>query len=427
MQVRLFVTNDKSNVKKVVLRSDTTIGRSSDCNLRIASQEVSRQHCTILVADDHVAIRDHGSSNGTIVNGEMIEPNRDVPLASESAVEIGNVRFRVEHEIEIAATAHVAEPATVAAAPVAQPVATSPAPIVAQPVQPPEESPSEEPEFDGQETIRDIHADETLNEHTALDEPGELSDEDLSDAETVNKPRPEVDSPSESGPDDTIAFDFSGGAMPEEDDAPDDPATDIYDDSQIEAFKAEVPEPDETVSMNVGEFDFTPPVAEPAATQPESTPAEESPKKKSGLKSLFSFFGRKKKAKVDPPPESEQVETPVDSIDPDVTLPEDPTVFAGDDPPEEERTVAEESFAEPADDIDETLDATLHMPEGFGEEEEFADEPVEEDAVEEEAVAGEQITVFPDGEPADEEVDEDASAEDTDEHLNDFFKQLSQE
>ena len=426
MQVRLFVTNDKSNVKKVVLRSDTTIGRSSECNLRIASQEVSRQHCTILVAEDHVAIRDHGSSNGTIVNGEMIEPNRDVPLATDSAVEIGNVRFRVEHEIEIAAAAPVESPAAVVAAPVAQPIAASPAPIVAQPVQPPEDPPAEEAEFDGQETIRDIHADETLNEHTALDDPGELSDEELSDAETVNKLRPEFESPTEPGPEDTIAFDFSGGAMPEAEDPP----TDIYDDSQIEAFKAEVPEPDETVSMNVGEFDFTPPVAEPAASPPAPSSAEESPKKKSGLKSLFGFFGRKKKAKTEASSKTEQIESPVDSIDTDATLPDDPTMFAGDDVPDEERTVAEESFAEPADDIGDTLDATLQMPEGFDEEEEFEDEAVEEEedeAVEEEAVAGEQITVFPDGEPAADEVNEEASGEDTDEHLNDFFKQLAQE
>ena len=73
MIVRLLVSNDKANVKKVVLRSDTVIGRSSDCNLRIASKEVSRKHCSILLSDRVVRVRDLGSANGTFLNGSQIE------------------------------------------------------------------------------------------------------------------------------------------------------------------------------------------------------------------------------------------------------------------------------------------------------------------------------------------------------------------
>jgi pSer/pThr/pTyr-binding forkhead associated (FHA) protein len=98
MVVRLLVTNSKANVKKVVLRQDTVIGRSSECKLRIASQEVSRRHCSILVGENGVQIRDLGSANGTFVDGERIAPNVDLPLRTGCQLEVGNVRFLVEHD-----------------------------------------------------------------------------------------------------------------------------------------------------------------------------------------------------------------------------------------------------------------------------------------------------------------------------------------
>jgi predicted component of type VI protein secretion system len=96
MQVVLHVTNGKSNVRQVQLRSDTLIGRSTECYLRIASLLVSRQHCQITVKDSRVSIRDLGSSNGTFVNGRQIPKDKSIDLLPGSLLIVGPVRFVVQ-------------------------------------------------------------------------------------------------------------------------------------------------------------------------------------------------------------------------------------------------------------------------------------------------------------------------------------------
>jgi pSer/pThr/pTyr-binding forkhead associated (FHA) protein len=49
-----------------------TIGRASDCTLRIEDEWLSRHHAVLRVETDKVAIRDAGSRNGVIVNGVRI-------------------------------------------------------------------------------------------------------------------------------------------------------------------------------------------------------------------------------------------------------------------------------------------------------------------------------------------------------------------
>lgn len=98
MQVRLEIAHRKANVKRVVLRSDTVIGRSSTCNLRIASNQVSRRHCQISVAENGVLIRDLGSSNGTFVRGEQVPPNQDILLSSGEEVSVGPIKFVVRFD-----------------------------------------------------------------------------------------------------------------------------------------------------------------------------------------------------------------------------------------------------------------------------------------------------------------------------------------
>lgn len=400
MQVRLLVTNDKSNVKKVVLRSDTTIGRSSDCNLRIASQEVSRQHCTILLNDAGVCIRDLDSSNGTYVNGERIEPNRDVPLFSESEIEIGNVRFRIQHEIPMQDEKSTAEVPNAAVAHGAINAESASAPPVAAPVAQPVQSPSGDPNVE--ETMRDLNVEETISEPA---DPAEAAA--LAAAETVNKSVEESDDDASddlanAGPEDTIAFDFAGGST-EDGDESQDPATDVYNDSQVAALQTESPKPEETVSMNAGDFDFT----EPAADQESAAAAEEPAQpKKSGLKSLFGFLGRKQDDE-ERLPKTEQIPTGGDAIDPEGTVPDDLRNL-DDDLDEEEQTVAEQL----PDDIDD--EETLPDP---------VSETADDARVEESSEDGSAVDLFP-------EVDEtaaDEQADGADTNLNEFFKNLSQE
>jgi predicted component of type VI protein secretion system len=96
MNVRLVVASPNSTTKQIRLGPKTLVGRSAECNLRIASGLVSRRHCLIKVEDDVVFVRDLGSSNGTKVNGEAVEPNTEVVACAGSAISIGPLKFIVQ-------------------------------------------------------------------------------------------------------------------------------------------------------------------------------------------------------------------------------------------------------------------------------------------------------------------------------------------
>jgi predicted component of type VI protein secretion system len=95
MKIRLELAHKTAKVKKVLLKADTVIGRSTECDLRIASNEVSRQHCKICLADDGVTVRDLGSSNGTFVNGYQLDPDTDYEIAPDSELSLGGIKFFV--------------------------------------------------------------------------------------------------------------------------------------------------------------------------------------------------------------------------------------------------------------------------------------------------------------------------------------------
>ncbi len=69
------------------------IGREEDCHLRPNSDLVSRHHCVFTVDDFTVRLRDLGSTNGTLVNGDRIRGG--VVLTSGDVVAIGKMEFRI--------------------------------------------------------------------------------------------------------------------------------------------------------------------------------------------------------------------------------------------------------------------------------------------------------------------------------------------
>lgn len=98
MHAHLQVLHAKANLQQINLRKDVLIGRGTDCNLRIASNEVSRRHCQLLVGEGEVGVIDLGSANGTLVNGERIPPRERVALAPGATLEIGPARFAVQFD-----------------------------------------------------------------------------------------------------------------------------------------------------------------------------------------------------------------------------------------------------------------------------------------------------------------------------------------
>ena len=71
-----------------------TVGRQQDCQLRIASSQVSRKHCQLFEKKGLLLVKDLGSSNGTLVNGKRIADQRVLEHGDELTV--GSVRFKVE-------------------------------------------------------------------------------------------------------------------------------------------------------------------------------------------------------------------------------------------------------------------------------------------------------------------------------------------
>src|SRR5258708_158402 len=96
MDVRLLVAHSKADAKQIRLGAETLIGRSPDCNLRIASGQVSRRHCLVKVAETLVSVRDLGSANGTRLNGQTISTETDVPIPPGSTLVVGPLKFVVQ-------------------------------------------------------------------------------------------------------------------------------------------------------------------------------------------------------------------------------------------------------------------------------------------------------------------------------------------
>ena len=71
-----------------------TIGRTQDCDLRIADMSVSRLHAQLDRAEDGWLLSDLGSHNGTRVNGWLVR--EAVPVRAGDLVQFGSATFVVQ-------------------------------------------------------------------------------------------------------------------------------------------------------------------------------------------------------------------------------------------------------------------------------------------------------------------------------------------
>lgn len=79
--------------KNFPLHGSTVIGRNSDCDIPVSTDEVSRRHAQVIVTRDGLYVEDLGSANGTYVNGEKITKSK---LNAGDELRIDTERFLVQ-------------------------------------------------------------------------------------------------------------------------------------------------------------------------------------------------------------------------------------------------------------------------------------------------------------------------------------------
>jgi pSer/pThr/pTyr-binding forkhead associated (FHA) protein len=69
-------------------------GRGPECHVRPDSEWVSRQHCLFIVTADTIQLKDLGSTNGTLVNGQRLVGERD--LNDGDTIQLGPLALQVQ-------------------------------------------------------------------------------------------------------------------------------------------------------------------------------------------------------------------------------------------------------------------------------------------------------------------------------------------
>ncbi|MBP1326584.1 hypothetical protein JOF28_001816 [Leucobacter exalbidus] len=121
---------DVDGVRHELKRGTTTVGRGTDCGIRIGDTAASRQHLNLLWDGTAGLARDLGSTNGSKINGERF---REAALAPGIVITIGQTALQFQlvpgHSSGSAAAARPATPPPTSALPNRQ--APTPPPVSA--------------------------------------------------------------------------------------------------------------------------------------------------------------------------------------------------------------------------------------------------------------------------------------------------------
>jgi pSer/pThr/pTyr-binding forkhead associated (FHA) protein len=95
MEAKLTVVRGKTTKGSLSLKLPTVIGRSEEADLTVGHRTISRRHAELFETAGAVMIRDLGSTNGTIVDGQRI---KEAPLPPGAEFTLGPLTFRVDYE-----------------------------------------------------------------------------------------------------------------------------------------------------------------------------------------------------------------------------------------------------------------------------------------------------------------------------------------
>jgi len=90
------LTSRTPPIPDLMIRSDcgpVVLGRRETADVFVPDSCVSRQHCQLELASDGVVIRDLQSTNGTIVNGNVLTSEH--PLRVGDSLMLGNAEYEV--------------------------------------------------------------------------------------------------------------------------------------------------------------------------------------------------------------------------------------------------------------------------------------------------------------------------------------------
>lgn len=94
MIVTLIVETGPHKGREIpLIKQQTVLGKSSQSDIRVPSQVVSRHHCCISIKKDSVVLRDLFSKNGTFVNDKKI--SEETVLKSGDKIKLGQTVFAV--------------------------------------------------------------------------------------------------------------------------------------------------------------------------------------------------------------------------------------------------------------------------------------------------------------------------------------------
>lgn len=98
MQVSLKVVGGKNDGRLIKINvPEFVIGRGETAHLRPQSDLVSRAHCSILVGDGKVILRDLESRNGTFLNEERLEGEKQIAIGDRVRVGRLQFEFQIDH------------------------------------------------------------------------------------------------------------------------------------------------------------------------------------------------------------------------------------------------------------------------------------------------------------------------------------------
>src|SRR4051812_25847856 len=90
----LLIQYGKLQGRKLTLPAgEIFVGRDEGCQIRMASNDISRRHCVLIASADSIVVKDLNSSNATYVNDVLVDG--EVTLKPGDVLRIGPIIFQV--------------------------------------------------------------------------------------------------------------------------------------------------------------------------------------------------------------------------------------------------------------------------------------------------------------------------------------------